>query len=798
MRQRGRQFLIAAVAVALWCVCCVAVLPGLAERVGRSLNIGYAVGCDSRHCVVTGVDPRGPAAGMLQRGDAILDIDGVSGFSLDRPTRLVSSATPPGSVSGLRVRRGEQIMSFAIPVRTDPAKSLALEVGTYFLMSLSCLAAALLTSLARPDLPAARWYAVSSWLIAIRNVMLALNWTQTLGWVDPPFLQWLFIVSWWFLPTAYLFLANFPRRAPNTLFRRILDLAAIALTCLFWFLQFVRSLPWLVPTAYRWPMVQAIPLVLTKAANSGVFFEWPVLGGLCVAMAVYSFRGTREPDERRRGIWLVVVIVLAISWQALSRGLYLAGVFRAETMFFFNAATSLVPLVLVYAIAKHRVMGIRLLVRLSLQYLMARSFLLLLLVCSVVALEYAILRNPGLMARHVLAGTGSVLLICCVGVLLPTRENILGSIDRRFFREAWDSERLQETLLNELQVQPSFRRLADVVGLHLSRVLHPSVLDIYDRIERCGDFYSATRARVAAQSELGSWLDSHGAAEIVPALRFPGQIPSSVASPEELVISMPGGEGGAGFILLGEKKSQEPWTRGEKAMLRGLATQMGLRHEVLALEEERLNAVDRERKRMARELHDTLSQGFAGIFLHLESARELIGEDPERTRHHVDLASDLARRSLGAARESVRNLRTFGPALDLERELRELARRLTANSTQAIECSTRSERAVPDEMAAHLLRIAEESVTNSIKHSGATRIAIVLQVGRSSARLTIRDNGAGFDVAGVRSAGYGLTGMRERSEQLGGSLEIVSAPGEGVEIVAVAPMPAAAHAGSGL
>src|SRR5580658_8280071 len=93
MRQRGRQFLIAAVAVALWCVCCVAVLPGLAERVGRSLNIGYAVGCDSRHCAVTGVDPRGPAAGMLQRGDAILDIDGVSGFSLDRPTRLVSSAT---------------------------------------------------------------------------------------------------------------------------------------------------------------------------------------------------------------------------------------------------------------------------------------------------------------------------------------------------------------------------------------------------------------------------------------------------------------------------------------------------------------------------------------------------------------------------------------------------------------------------------------------------------------------------------------------------------------------------------
>jgi NarL family two-component system sensor histidine kinase LiaS len=221
-------------------------------------------------------------------------------------------------------------------------------------------------------------------------------------------------------------------------------------------------------------------------------------------------------------------------------------------------------------------------------------------------------------------------------------------------------------------------------------------------------------------------------------------------------------------------------------------SQLGLRHEVLLLEEEQLSAVDDERKRMSRELHDTLSQGFAGIFLHLESARHFMAENPEKSLSHVDEASGLARRSLASARASIRNLRTFGPGLDLQRELNDLAARLSAGPMVNIDCRAASEHQVPEEIAWHLLRIAEEGVTNAIKHSGATKIEVRLHTTAAWARLTVRDNGGGFDPDAPRSAGYGLIGMRERMHQFRGILEIVSSPGDGTEINASVALPEAA------
>lgn len=270
------------------------------------------------------------------------------------------------------------------------------------------------------------------------------------------------------------------------------------------------------------------------------------------------------------------------------------------------------------------------------------------------------------------------------------------------------------------------------------------------------------------------------------------------ASDEDLLVMLPGSGGhAAGFILLGEKRSEEPWTRQERSSLGVLGRQLGLRHEVLLLEEERLQAVDDERKRMSRELHDTLSQGFAGIFLHLESARRLIRENPEKSLSHVDEASGLAQRSLTSARASIRNLRTFGLGLDLERELNGLAVRMSASPEVKIDCRAASEHEVPEDIAWHLLRIAEEAVTNAIKHAEAARIEVRLHTAMAWVRLTVRDNGKGFDPQAPRAAGYGLIGMRERLQQYRGMLEIVSAPGEGTEISASVMLSETALAESG-
>jgi len=99
---------------------------------------------------------------------------------------------------------------------------------------------------------------------------------------------------------------------------------------------------------------------------------------------------------------------------------------------------------------------------------------------------------------------------------------------------------------------------------------------------------------------------------------------------------------------------------------------------------------------------------------------------------------------------------------------------------------------LPQEMEQHLLRIAQEAVTNVLKHAGASRVAIKLHTEARKLYLQIRDNGRGFEQneAFVSAIGhFGLLGMRERAERLGGELRLASHPGEGTEVEVTVPLP---------
>ena len=101
-------------------------------------------------------------------------------------------------------------------------------------------------------------------------------------------------------------------------------------------------------------------------------------------------------------------------------------------------------------------------------------------------------------------------------------------------------------------------------------------------------------------------------------------------------------------------------------------------------------------------------------------------------------------------------------------------------------------RELPQEMEQHLLRIAQEAVTNALKHAGASRIWIKLHTEARNCTCAIKDNGRGFDQDGVfssRAGHFGLIGMRERAERLGGELRLASQPGEGTEVEVKVPLP---------
>ena len=208
----------------------------------------------------------------------------------------------------------------------------------------------------------------------------------------------------------------------------------------------------------------------------------------------------------------------------------------------------------------------------------------------------------------------------------------------------------------------------------------------------------------------------------------------------------------------------------------------------------RFSLVLQERARLAREIHDTLAQGFVGISSQLDAVAMCLPDETKPARKHLDMARRMARHSLTEARRSVMDLRASAlEGQDLAAALESGARQWTAGSGVQVDVQAAAPAdPLPEEMEQHLLRIAQEAVTNVVKHAGASRIAIQLYAEARKLYLRIKDDGRGFvpDSAFSSLAGhFGVLGMRERAERLGGELRLASHPGEGTEVEVKVPLP---------
>jgi signal transduction histidine kinase len=203
-------------------------------------------------------------------------------------------------------------------------------------------------------------------------------------------------------------------------------------------------------------------------------------------------------------------------------------------------------------------------------------------------------------------------------------------------------------------------------------------------------------------------------------------------------------------------------------------------------------AVLNERTRVARELHDTVEQGLAGITLQLEAVSGSFQTAPEAARQSLDVARQMLRYSLEETRRSVMDLRSQAlESMDLGGALSSLARQMTLNIRTEAHVRVSGARQRPDAAEDHhLLRIGLEALTNALKHSAATRIEIELRFTRDATHLVIVDNGRGMDSGDPAAPGahFGLQGIRERVDKLGGVLEIHSTPGAGTRLAVVVPV----------
>jgi signal transduction histidine kinase len=247
-----------------------------------------------------------------------------------------------------------------------------------------------------------------------------------------------------------------------------------------------------------------------------------------------------------------------------------------------------------------------------------------------------------------------------------------------------------------------------------------------------------------------------------------------------------------GALYLTDKEDAAEFTQEDEGLIEMLAA-----HAAIAIENARLYergrelSVIEERNRLARDLHDSVVQKLFGIALASQSAATLFDRDAQAARAQVERLQELTQDAIQELRSLIFQLRPADVESDgLAAALAKHVGVLRKAHPQEIALDVAGEPRLRPGIDEEVFRIAQEALHNALKHAAAARLRVRLDEGGSRLRLTVEDDGVGFDPASPahRSRRLGLTSMEERARALGGALTIDSTPGTGTTIALEVPL----------
>ena len=290
---------------------------------------------------------------------------------------------------------------------------------------------------------------------------------------------------------------------------------------------------------------------------------------------------------------------------------------------------------------------------------------------------------------------------------------------------------------------------------------------------------------------LGAMLESdvpQRTADIRRDPRFRGWWPRAHPSMSSFlgVPILSGGGVVAGAFYLTDKEGADEFSDADEDLIQTFAA-----HAALALENARLHERSRElstveeRNRLARELHDAVTQKLFGLVLAAESGAALIERDAGQAAVQLDLVRELAREAMEELRSVIVHLRPA--ALESQGLVVALGKHvdvLRRTHKRDIALSVQGDAPVAAAVEGDAFRIAQEALHNALRHAGAARVDVRLRREPGRLRLSVSDDGAGFDpdMPAARARRLGLTTMAERARAAGGTLQVSSAPGAGTTV----------------
>jgi signal transduction histidine kinase len=238
-------------------------------------------------------------------------------------------------------------------------------------------------------------------------------------------------------------------------------------------------------------------------------------------------------------------------------------------------------------------------------------------------------------------------------------------------------------------------------------------------------------------------------------------------------------------VLALVNKSSGEFDARDRTLVETLAASAAIAVENARLHDQAMQAaVTAERSRLARDLHDAVSQTLFSASVISETLPRLWKRDPSRVERGLEQLHQLTRGALAEMRALLVELRpTALVETDLGDLLHQLAEATTSRTRITASVAIEGKRALPPEVQIALYRIAQEALNNVVKHARASQVTLSFHNHPGQVELRIKDDGRGFDPSRVTPGHLGLGIMRERAQSLGITFEIASQPGQGTEIV---------------
>lgn len=207
-------------------------------------------------------------------------------------------------------------------------------------------------------------------------------------------------------------------------------------------------------------------------------------------------------------------------------------------------------------------------------------------------------------------------------------------------------------------------------------------------------------------------------------------------------------------------------------------------HNAQLAEQSRFSAIAEERQRLARELHDAVSQQLFAISMTATAVGRTLEKDFGKAKRQISLIEEMSSVAQSEMRALLLHLRPVHlEGKDLKLAVSELIAELKAKVPMVIHYEIDDDIRLSKGIEDHLFRIIQEALSNTMRHSQASHMEIrLVQREADIVRLSIRDNGHGFDMSAEKLTSYGLVSMKERVNEIGGAIDIISAPGQGTRI----------------